>query len=1426
MSKIQFKPPALQNTNTNIQRQQFSNRIYIEENKTNDSTVAEMFQVIREADYQNIKKFIYEKNISLGATNEDGDTVLHQIIANSNIEPREKLELCELVIEYGAPVDASNKQSITPLHMAAKFQLPRIVDLLCLKSVNKNATDNQSKSALHYACLGVSGECPPNPKKKKFIDKISKKKSVQDLKKLEGLVTKYMYAKPEIQKDIKSISENINQIDVKYGGEIDSLIEKNRIEIVELYEKNAFMSEEAIQILLRKKIDESKKALVDTVITKISKSMEKIDFAQNPPNSNVDMWDNVVNEINLKFTKLQTQNISHQGDVIDNINKNVKQMTDVSDDINRLLRDIVDYYIGIYNADNVNIANINECSDDIKKKFATMLYYYKYINIQQISPDLLKPHNDRQIININNIAQNILPPNKYYWNTLFNFYVEVINQKIQLLKRFENNNFMSFYTDMIPNRIISILSICICLIKIYGMIDMFDSKISHITNFFNDITITDANRDILEQIKTIINNSKTDIDKLRGQCVDIYSDCRNMINILNNIKQAYEIRIEELMIKAYITKNIPDLYYDRAIRDIEMLPISFDDFIKSYNKTDINQIKYTLFNKFMPYINAKNYMTFFFSNKNLRDMGIQQTIPICGFINPFGIDYENHFSEYLAIHDNKTIVGKLNKSLDDLNGKVGIDVRKSELTNENFLFLKHCFGDYLYLLKHNIINHTITHLPSNIIELLKTFTPEKKIHSLIVAKIVDAHMIAFFNRSIAKKCNSILQIKLANLSNSNLSSILTNPIIFASDKDFEIDMNDVDVDMIEIFDDASTMLADTANIHLGNIMDEPDTNPSKKHKILSYLQDIREVQQLYFDIDPDVVDILLKHGADLNIQDILGNTPVYYTIEMMNYQLTSMLLNNNASLTHHTNQQGNSAFDHYLYKYYEMIRLISENNILVDKTLLSKTINEFRKKSKYENGIIKYTNELLPIALYMLNHHIFLLGERFPITYTFEIDKDLKALLGWGVYRDTFKLPLLSTNLSNTDIPQLDLNYSKIKELEKLNKLYQSQKDEAQHLVDNMTKQKQELNNLKPFTIEQNEKQAQIQGIITYNQAEIVRLDILITTQEADIQKYKAPIDNVLNGIQQKISAHTIKPSRNVVENYQSVFKDVINHSKKIKLLTTDYKTYPALWRKLLSDQSSLRSDPTQIVSMLVEKQKQILESSDTIEKKVADLLLIKKYYDSVINPFIGRYMDLEQIYKGDNKELDTVINIIIHLVEHIVMVELTGIIVKMIMKYLLTIMPKDTNPQGDIDPDRRRITYPKYIEDIIINMVHESKNKSKLLEYIFKVLPRKIVKFVLHIYQTDNPKDDEDSETDNLETLFLHINVILLSNTIVPLTPDSPLIKNLSEYVYPYFSDYLGMFVKEMKQMIDNYILSLKYQATNLSMLDMLVDKAQKEYA
>ena len=248
---------------------------------------------------------------------------------------------------------------------------------------------------------------------------------------------------------------------------------------------------------------------------------------------------------------------------------------------------------------------------------------------------------------------------------------------------------------------------------------------------------------------------------------------------------------------------------------------------------------------------------------------------------------------------------------------------------------------------------------------------------------------------------------------------------------------------------------------------------------------------------------------------------------------------------------------------------------------------------------------------------------------------------------------------------------------------------------------------------------------------------------------------------------------------YNDIFNHVIQHVNVDKQYTgyEDYFLYNRLWRSVLNDSDKLKN-VFNIQLLLVLLEKKYIEklqknpSNNEIKTINHDLTLIGKLYNTVFTPTINNMNELPQYYdESENYMLTETLNIIKHIVKQVLCSNLYYAVIKVLTKFFVTIDIKDI---------------PAKIQNI----------KPELRRHILREMPKQLVKIKTTIYENET-EAETGLKTD--ESLFQEIiNIITKNYSDIP--KDSPLITNLTNYVFKYYKTLFDLVIPKMKVVIDNY--------------------------
>ncbi|AYV78876.1 MAG: ankyrin repeat protein [Edafosvirus sp.] len=1036
-------------------------KIHMPERKVDESLITGLFAVAREGDTYKIKEYISNNNISPAVRNENGETVLHIILQNSSLDGNEKYDLIDFLIKHGANVGAFDKNNITALHLATKYQLKKVVQLLLDHGANPSALDNQFMNPYHYMAMGKIGKCKTVKKVKALIPKAGiQKNPTKQVKDLTAVILDILYQEP-FNMYIKNIKNSVGQIDAMFGPETDEAFETYRINVVNILTDQNTNHEDKIRKINEKTID-NKGSLENIIVGKLKDAINPLDIR----NNQMDGWGPDDKQINKILPNPTPDDISM------NITKNRaellgkvigKNLPEIAEKINSEIIKIIEYISGTYNRLN-NILQLNtnaginidpsvsidpdilrklylhpeatttpllhveiERNDDgvdvrtliyapdsempsIRRGTKKQLEEWKKTSIR-VEPTVLTddsksttgaihgPNAQREITRQKATA----PPTvtdmplehpfeyrsrtgnayRYYILTKFNYYINQIQYYSNIItaniNAISDHHFQKNYSYKTYNKILSIIVIClidICQNLLFAKKEI--SLISKHLKIINNQIYTKFNlfphsnyKFLIEQEQINIDSAIEDTNTVLIYINNVYKYSYDLMNELNSLIEFINKESAAFFIIAY-NNNFVDLknnfkkktmdelthLFDRPFQQLNLIPTTLEDYSKSFNTNmDLILMKKQLYEKYVPQIHKKNYLTYYthqignvLPNKmpgintkirNLNnneendtdtyDWGIDRNgkiiekIPKIGYLlkdisNSPKLKYESTGIRNLLANADDTKIGYLGL-------KNGITDKKK---TEALPIVSSYIDQHLNIIKYRIIQHIIiifkevsdptgivtTPLSPFIVDSIKNI--KTKINDLlenkydigsadiesvlytIVGKIADELIINFIKDN-AKKTAGIKTIDiLKQIDIKKDYSDILNPAkinILGPDNGFKLHLN-------EVFDDITNRyLTDDPNI-LNELHGLSYTLPLVENQ-----KDIKKQFEMYNDnynitnaivveqclkMNPEIITMLSQSRGNINQKDISGSSPIFYALEMQHSEAVQKFIENGA----------------------------------------------------------------------------------------------------------------------------------------------------------------------------------------------------------------------------------------------------------------------------------------------------------------------------------------------------------------------------------------------------------------------------------------------------------------------------------------------------------------------------------------------------
>lgn len=977
---------------------------------------------------------------------------------------------------------------------------------------------------------------------------------------------------------------------------------------------------------------------------------------------------------------------------------------------------------------------------------------------------------------------------------------------------------------------------------------------------------------LIEQITDSLEYiSKEDVTKM---CADIYKSVRNIIKNLNGIISFMESMSASRCIDAYFKYRDFDTFYismnSPAISNIIGNPLQkikeFPEDLSFVNLSGENIVerRKDLIENFMMQVTLSNLPTGIINGGGRIP---QRMLPTIGYlVGRNNVDIRELSIDTLdgnKIHQIKiSEIGRdPTKATNPIVTLIGnISYLYSVIHNKDvfsYPIIGMFYAIFLNMLKYSIMRHTIdlsykflttplapvgqheaklsavvTRLNNEVKQIVKFDGNDYGFILTMLGRSIDKYLINFINENLSTKINELLLKMIRNTIPQHYTTLLNNVFRQVIPTAVLNPDNGLSLDMDELFDELLILhqqnltnglanshaeMRDIAMITIGNL-NEDYTKKKKIHKITNFDAETQTRNEICYKYDQDVINTLLEFNAKVNLKDAIGNTPLYYAIETFNILAIKELKKRGAVIysTTSINKFGKCALEHAWDLYELQLKKQIGDKYEVCKNATEKIIQKLKKNEKYANNIPKYSFLILPMTLYMLNHQFYLTGKGYANGWNYSNNEEFETLI--GSHADCI-LPLLDTNLDIEEFePKSYIESAKRQvsvKTEHIVVLTQRRKSLNDELMEFNVKQRP-LSHVDNLRIEQIQDAIQKidANLLRYNN-EVSTFNTQIGTTNAFSQGSKASLKQFIDRNKQHFKLH----DENVTDIYNSVFIDVINYDVKPILdgqkyyYSTDMRTYPLMWKKYF--QNIRANDYTQVVDDMVDFQKRLLaDNLKTPLEKVRDVRIISQYHSKIINPFCEHYFELEQVYGETNYAMTKIIDIIVHVVKHTLCVNLFGFIVKALTKFMLSSMPKHQYTDK---------SYAHAITQLVIEIIDANKTShdgSALMNYIFSILPLKLVKATLQIYEGPNEGEDDLDKRLTPESIFNHINKILESSTTVEIKDKSSLLSNLKEYAYPFYVDYSTSFIKEMKNLIDSYMRQLQGEFNMLNILDELSQK------
>ncbi len=987
------------------------------------------------------------------------------------------------------------------------------------------------------------------------------------------------------------------------------------------------------------------------------------------------------------------------------------------------------------------------------------------------------------------------------------------------------------------------------------------------------------NNNAVKYLYKLIKNTKKEFednqDKIQSKSIKNYNDIiLPLIEWINSIiEYIYHVSSQKILNK-YHRDNQTDVNLDNIENIVNeqsyfkvIFPESAESFKNNYlyydvvnsNQESMALTKRKLFENMMVKIpNKYNFILY----KDLK--GASNDNFIDGYIIKDPNDRENYAKGFNTIPPQINYY-KFDKNVDNAVmknnimthkfGQIGISQSvQIKKTDFKYPILFSIFGNiHIGILKYNIIKENLQYIYDILTngsksqikvyvdkfeESIKKFKSDKNDYSAILViignymkSLLDKYILDLIIISANKMIlNGIDQTNFPKFykeisENLKKKSLIDNEILSQKNSGYKLNLGEI---FIELFKNGKK-IENFGNIIHGDIVEEP--NNKFEGKIIKIFnnnyQEIKSYQETCYIIMPEIIELLLQYKANPNSKDNNGQTPLATAIITKNIPSINALLNNGASVSI-KDKMGYNNFEIAFNKYKEALSNEYVNIYRICEKVYENTFDDFGKKNL--NNLPFFSSIIFKVALHILNHHFLTLAQKYYGKWNYQSFENIKKLFSEKKIFFDSALPLLDIDLNDDDFGEFNVFNLKLKDL---SKNIDSNKTEIDDLVLKLNNLNLEKNSIEKIPLKKR---------TDYQNSRLKNIDESIKEYTLSLNKLKNKnrdekifekniIDDVVKKYKSKktsfdLNKLKLKTSNNVVSIYDSVFIDVVNNDKRKKLrkdiytFDIDYVTYPNMWKKYLkSIEIHKKIDYTAFMEGLNLYQRYIFNKKDeeynnpdrnleVLDKKFKTLYPVLLFYSTVINPYVKDYMDLPKEYNNGNDCLDTIINIICHILKRFILISLYYEICANIEKYL-----EESFKEGDII-DQKKIK--EFLAEILGDK-NDISGGTKLTEYIFKIIPMKLIKKTLNIYEGDNDGEyDMDKNEITTENLIDDILNIIVSSTTIAITMDSPLINNL-RIIFTRQKEYITLSINSLYLLMNNYMFFLYTQSNDITIVEMV---------
>ena len=629
------------------------------------------------------------------------------------------------------------------------------------------------------------------------------------------------------------------------------------------------------------------------------------------------------------------------------------------------------------------------------------------------------------------------------------------------------------------------------------------------------------------------------------------------------------------------------------------------------------------------------------------------------------------------------------------------------------------------------------------------------------------------------------------------------PVWFPFDKgDPRMNLDEINSKINDIIDHKIINSDVSSIMQLVNVFNNNNTD-SESNKIQHVIKNHTDNKdKKCYDIEPDTLQQLINAGANMNIKDNSGRTPIFYAIDLKNRELINVLLESRVS-TYSDRAIDLTGNTPYLYSRKKLEEYVTPKNIQdMFDTENKKIIEEIKKDSNYR-GIMMHTDIIMRWVLYLVNHQLTELELKAQSQSNIE-NTDLWTYTDHKKLADNLQinkqLHFLSLEKSGDKKDTTHLNEGQIikynnmvKKLEnRINILNNSLREIKNELVDIIYPVRRvHLDKLKIITEkEKNDAENDLNKL--KDSLEKIKMNKSITEREM------SPEYKFMTHVVKNIKFEKYEESFEIINIYDAIFKE-LSKSVPDEYIANNYAVYSKRWHELLKNTNeTYKKDGTQLPLIALEH---ITNPSLQNANSNYDCGIYCKYMSSVIIPHIEDYFLLPRNYKRHNYLLDAFVNIYVHVIRHTICENYNALLMKYTLQYLIKISPQDK---------KKNINILKNIY------------KRSIIPYIMGKMPDLIVRNILGIHTHDK----EESATTNVTELLKKAAIMITdnSNGLISSDDKDKFLQDIYKFMIPYIENHCRKFVEAMNKNVEMYLMILRSIQNDVDIFSKISTHSLKE--